>query len=85
MNTFRAKIPYSLVHAKAAPVRARATSFRLFRAKVAAHAPVQEAERGGHHVADIREAEQHQGNAKNRVEYRHHFAPRCFWGNVAVT
>lgn len=57
------------------PLRSRGSSaapspvsFRLFGAGIAANLPVKEAEEGGHDVADVGQAEEHQGYAQNGVE-----------------
>lgn len=44
------------------------------RAHVAAHPPVQEPEGGRHDVPDVGQAQQHERDAQDRVEYRHHLA-----------
>jgi hypothetical protein len=54
-------------------------------AKVAAHSPVEEPERGGHDVADVGQAEEHQGDAQDGVEDGDDLAPLGLGGDVAVT
>jgi len=50
----------------------------------AAHAPVQESEALGHHVADVGQAQQHQRDARDGVQDGRHFAHLGFWRDVPV-
>lgn len=54
-------------------------------ARVTTHFPVQEPERVRHDVADVRQAQEHQRYADNRVEYRHYFPVQRFRGDMAIT
>ncbi|GBP53906.1 hypothetical protein EVAR_96584_1 [Eumeta japonica] len=63
---------------------ARAAPARRARAHVAAGAPVQEAERRCQDVPDVGQAQQHQRNAHDRVQDRHHLAGLRLGCDVSV-
>lgn len=54
-------------------------------ARVTAHFPIQEPKRVRHYVADVRQAQQHQRYANDRVEYGDYLAVQGFRRYVTVT
>ena len=63
----------------------RQSFLRLPRADITTDSPVQEPEGLRHDVADVRQAQQHQGNPQDGVKDRHYFSPLCLGSYVPVT
>ena len=68
-------------HTSAPP---RQPFLRLPGADVATNSPVQEPEGLRHDVADVRQAQQHQGNPQDGVKDRHYFSPLCLGSDVPI-
>lgn len=75
---------WSVVEGYRSVDRAFASLLRAY-AQIAADFPVDELERVCHGVSYVGQAEEKQGYSNDGIEDGDHFAPRSFWGNVAVT